>query len=240
MYSTRLFFAVILVTGGVLSRPVAAAPAVKTFNNTTSTSAYGNVRAKGIQTTPTTAATTKGASTARTLGLTTKPMTKAAKGTYVGTTKATGSVDSSRTPGKHGNILKGISSKLSANYSSQQGGGGSTTDLEQRVTGLETEITTKQDILTPGDGISISGDTISVTTDIMELPDKVDGMSQELSSLAEQIGTAPLPSDYSTTAETQAYLEENYYNQQSVNDIIGALANREVADTFSESIFDGQ
>lgn len=217
MYQKGLFLTVVLFAGGIVAAPVVAAPAVKTFGNAISSSTYNNFN----RSTPAKlSATTKGASSARTLSLTTKPTAKASSdthGTSVSTSKSTGYTTAARLPGAHGNLFKGISSKLSANYASQSGGGGAISDLEQRISVLESEITTKQDILTPGDGIDISGGTISLTENVVTLSDKVDEMSQAIDDLGTQ---------------TQKYIQETYYTKEEIDNVVEQLAPSNVVSDF--------
>ncbi|MBO4480858.1 MAG: hypothetical protein J5742_04570 [Alphaproteobacteria bacterium] len=232
MYSTKLFFGVVFVAGGLLACPVIAAPTVKNLEGATSTSAYGNVRGtKGIQAESTTAG--KRASSVRALSLATKPAaTKTVNGTYVGTTKTANAVDSARTPGKHNNLIKGISSKLSSSNSSQPGGSGNTSDLERRITDLEAEMATKQDILESGNGIDINGNTISLSEEIAVLPEIIDELTQNIDELGEQIDAVTLPENYYTIDETEAYLQQHYYTKQYVDQIVNQLSKTNIASHF--------
>ncbi len=222
LHLNRRFLAIVLAMGGVLIRPAVAAPTVRNFTNATSTSAYGNMRgtAKPIQTQ--TAPTIKSASSARTLNMVAN--TAKNKGAYVGVPNTTGLIDSARTPGKHGNILKGISTKLSANYSSQPTGNNiDVSDLEHRIAELEARMDTKQDALEFGDGINIDGNTVSLATEITDLPDNVETMAQDIEDLSEQIS----PESYYTIEETQQYVQQ----------IINQTANSDVVTDFDPSIF---
>lgn len=219
MYQKRLFLAVILMAGGVVAHPSGAAPAVKNFSGATSSSTYSNFN-RG--TPAKLSATTKGASSARALSLTTKPTAKAStagntSGTSVSTPKTTGYATSARLPGAHGNLFKGISSKLSTNYASQPGGGSNTSDLEQRIAALESEMNTKQDILESGDGIAISGNTISLDADLGALPERVDELSQAIDNLGEQ---------------TQEYMETTYYTKEEIDNVVGQLTPPNVVSEF--------
>lgn len=228
MYQKGLFLAVILLTGDVFATAVGAAPTVKTFGNATSSSAYGTIRSnRDSMTQP--SITNKRAASARSLGLTTKPTTKVASVTTNTNTapKATGSIGSARAPGLHGNILKGISSKLSSNNPSQPVGP-DTSDLEQRVAALEAEMPTKQDILEPGDGIDITGTTISLSEDVATLSDKVDEMAQDIEDLNDRVD----PEKYYTIEKTQEYLQENYYTRDDVDQITGQISKPDIVDDF--------
>lgn len=235
MYFNRLFFTVILVAGGCLARSVWGAPTIKNFGNTVNSNVYSGVHTnKTTQPQSQSNATAKRASSVRALSLTTKPAPKTYNNDTGTADKPASSVASVRRSGKHANLVKGISSKLSSSHTSQLGTSSDTniSDLEQRVSSLESEITTKQGLLESGDGISIDGNTISLDDNFADLPNKIEEMNQDIEDLADQIGTAPLPSDYYTAAQTEEYMEQHYYNKQYVDDIVGALTGHGIADEF--------
>lgn len=215
MHLDRTFLTLFLVTGVFQTFPVVAAPTVKTFKNPTSSTAYRNTgptkvahtsmpaksktttsgRAMSLKTTPTITSTSNNtgmggmSKSANSFGRTPSLKTKTATGsTGIGSTSnSANSFEASRMSGLHGNIGKGISSKISSNQTSSSGGGwnssSSTSDLERRITNLETEINTKQDVLRSGEGIDISGTTIDVSNEIANLPTRTNQISQQIDNL---------------------------------------------------------
>ena len=215
MHLDRTFLTLFLVTGVFQTFPVVAAPTVKNFKSATSSTAYRNTgstkvartsvpvtskatssgRATSLKITPNT--TTTGSTTSmggmsrstssfgRAPSLKTNTTT-VKNGNTNSWSKSMNSVDSARMSGLHGNIGKGINSKISSSQTSSSGGGSgssSTSDLERRITNLETEISTKQGILRSGEGIDVSGTTISVSEEIANLPTTMSEISQEVDSL---------------------------------------------------------
>ncbi len=177
------------MTGGFLSHTAVTAPAVKNFGGATSSSSYnkfnhGNSAKLSV--------TTKGASSARTLNPVTKPTAKptiVSQGPSV--SKTTGHTTSARLSGSHGNLFKGIRSKISSGYT-QASSDNSTSDLEHRISDLEAEIANKQDTLESGDGINIDGNTINVDDNIANLPTKIEEINQDLEDLTGQIGASDI------------------------------------------------
>ena len=224
MRSNRLFFWGGVITGCALVCPVMAAPSVKNFGNAVSSSAYNGKKAYAQS-----PDITKRAGSVRLSGLTSKPTTMVAsapKSVSVAPQQVN-YTNSARSSGVRGNVMKGVSSKLSSNYASQQassgagssgtGNGGNTSGLEQRITNLETRIQAKQDVLHPGQGVDIENNTIGLSQEMTGLPGIVDEMGQRIDDLSRQINEATLPANYYTADETRTYLSENYYNQQYID-----------------------
>ena len=212
MYQKRLFFTVVLLAAGVLTRPTVAAPSVKklgTTNNTVGTIQNNRMALTKLST------TNNRAPSVRALGATTKSTTKA-------TTNTTNTGDSARLPGLHGNLLKGLSSKLSSNYTAPASET-DTSDLMQRVTDLEAEMATKQGILESGDGIIIDGTTISLSNEITNLPEKLEDIEKDIDDLNEKIEAAGL--------------SDEYYTKEQVDSIISQLSDMNIVDTFVEEDF---
>lgn len=220
LYSGKLFFVIFLTTCGVIVRPVAAASAVKTFGNT-----YNNTNSPAQLPT-----NTNRASSIRMLNLAAKP-TNTITGTGATNVVSISSQDpSSQDPGGYtmpgrlpttGNMFKGLKTKLSTNYASQPSNNNNNdniqTELEQRISSLESGINTKQDILIPGTGIDITGNTISLSADIGMLPERMDELTNTIDDLAEQ---------------TQDYIETNYYTKEEINNAIGQISPKSVANEF--------
>lgn len=230
LYRNRCFFMTVLMLGGMLIRPAVAAPTVKRLDGAVNSNVYGNNVNRGTQAKSLTSPQV--ASSGRALSLNTKSAPKSTSGTKTTTTvpKTTAVADSARAPGLHGNLVKGISSKLSSNYT-QPSGVGNTSDLTQRVIDLEAAMPTKQIILEPGDGIVIDGNTISLSQEMMNLPEQIDEINQAIDDLNEQIET-PLPSNYYTVEQTQDYLQDNYYDKDYVDQVVNQLSNMNVANNF--------
>lgn len=214
LYSGKLFFVIFLTTCGVIVRPVAAASAIKTFGNT-----YNNTNSPAQLPT-----NTNRASSIRTLNLVAKP-TNTITGTGANVVSTSSQDPSGYTmPGRlptTGNMFKGLKTKISTNYASQPSNNNNNdniqTELEQRISSLESGIDTKQDILIPGTGIDITGNTISLSADIGMLPERMDELTNTIDDLAEQ---------------TQDYIETNYYTKEEINNAIGQISPKSVANEF--------
>lgn len=217
LYQKALLLAVLLATEGILTCPSVAAPTVKKLGNAISSNTLGTTNKQTMTKLSTTNQKTP---SVRALSLSTKPTSNTAKGTnLIKTTSQTmGSGNSGRTPGLHGNLIKGISSKLSSNYTSPTNGG-ATSDLTQRITDLESEMATKQDILEPGTGIDIDGNIISLPDEMATLPEKMEELAKDFDDLNKQFDT------------------ENYYTKEDVDKIVSQLSNMNIVDTFDEEDF---
>lgn len=226
LYQKALLLAVLLATEGILTCPSVAAPTVKKLGDAISSNTLGTTNKQTMTKLSTTNQKTP---SVRALSLSTKPTSSTAKGTnLIKTTSQTmGSGNSGRTPGLHGNLIKGISSKLSSNYTSPTNGG-ATSDLTQRITDLESEMATKQDILEPGNGISVDGNIISLSDEMATLPEKMEKLAKDFDELNKQFDT----DNYYTVDETQEYLQRHYYTKQYVDEIIGQLSGMNVVDHF--------
>lgn len=221
MYQKRLFFAVALITAGVLARPLMAAPTVKKLGGTTSDSFAG----KGIP--ARTLTLNQRTPSLRLSGATTKSST-VTSGTQ-NTPKSQDAADSARLPGLHGNLLKGLSTKLSENNKSS--GGKNNSDLLQRVIDLEADMATKQESLEPGNGIDINGNQISLTEDITNLPDRIDTISQDIDDLNKKIDAVGLSDEYYTKEQ----IDTDYYNKAYLAPILSQITNAKVAKDFDPS-----
>ncbi len=221
LYQKALLLAVVLAAQGIFTCPSVAAPTVKKLGDAISSNTLGTTNKQTM-----TKLSTKNQKTpsVRALSLSTKPTSNTAKGTsLIKTTSQTmGTGNSGRTPGLHGNLIKGISSKLSSNYTSPTNGG-ATSDLTQRITDLESEMATKQDILEPGNGISVDGNIISLSDEMATLPEKIDTINQDIDDLNEKIEAAGL--------------SDEYYTKEQVDSIISQLSDMNIVDTFVEEDF---
>lgn len=222
MYQKRLFFVVALITAGVLARPLMAAPTVKKLGGTTSDSFAG----KGI---PARTLTLNQRAPSLRLSNAATKSTTITNDTKNTTQKKTSAADSARLPGLHGNLLKGLSTKLSENNKSS--GGKDNSDLLQRVIDLEADMATKQESLEPGNGIDINGNQISLTEDITNLPDRIDTISQDIDDLNEKIEAAGLDGEYYTKEQ----IDTGYYNKAYLDPILSQITNAKVAKDFDPS-----
>ena len=227
LYRNMLFLAVGFVSTGILMCPLMAAPTVKKLGVSTPSNIQN---AKVTQ--QKTSTSGQRAPSVRLLGTSAKPVTKPVSTTNIANVapSTTGATDSARLSGLHGSLVKGISSKISPNYSPQPNI--NTSDLTKRVIALEEQMGTKQVVLEPGDGITIDGKTISLSEEIIALPEKMAEIDQEITTLNEKTGTPNLSSDYYTIDQTQEYLQQNYYTKTYVDQIISQLSNSKVVSHF--------
>lgn len=219
MYQKRLFFVVALITAGVLARPLMAAPTVKKLGGTTSDSFAG----KGI---PARTLTLNQRAPSLRLSNAATKSTTITNDTKNTTQKKTSAADSARLPGLHGNLLKGLSTKLSENNKSS--GGKDNSDLLQRVIDLEADMATKQESLEPGNGIDINGNQISLTEEMATLPEKIDTINQDIDDLNDKIEAAGLSDDYYTKEQ----IETHYYNKAYLDPILSQISSANIADEF--------
>lgn len=231
MYQNKCFLTVVVVVGSVLTHPSVAVPTVKKLGNSANNSAYNIQNNKTTQTKS--LSTGQRNPSVRILGPSVKTTTKPISNATVikNQTLASGTSDSARWSGLHGNLIKGIGSKISQNYTPQTTGIG-TSDLAQRINALEEQMTTKQTVLEPGDGITIDGNTIAVSEEITALPEKVATINQEIDNLSEKVDVANLSSNYYTIGQTQDYLQQNYYTKQYVDQIVSQLSGASIVNTF--------
>ena len=220
MYQNRLFFAVVLTVAGVFTSPSMSAPTIKKIGDATNSNLLNKDTQVRLP------LSNQRASSLRLSGATTKSASKlsdnknGAKTSY----KPANAAGSARLSGLHGNLFKGLGSKISSSVSSQPGGGDSvTTDLTQRVIDLEAAIVTKQENLEAGNGISITNNTISLTDEMATLPDKIDTINQDIDDLNEKIEAAGL--------------SDEYYTKEQVDSIISQLSDMNIVDTFVEEDF---
>ena len=229
MYQKRLFFAVVLITAGVLARPLMAAPTVKKLSGATSDSFAG----KG--TPARTSILTQRAPSLRLSGTTTKSALQTTNDTKNTNTasKSQNATNSARLPGLHGNLMKGLASKLATNGQSSSGGNDNS-ELLQRIIDLEADMATKQETLEPGDGIDINGATIRLTEDITNLPDRIDTISQDIDDLNEKIEAAGLDGEYYTKEQ----IDTGYYNKAYLDPILSQISSDNIVKDFSPKIFE--
>lgn len=217
MYLTGVFLVFILATGGVLIRPSGAAPSVKKLDGATNDNT--NVALTKSSTASKRAPSLRISGSAIGSSSNTTNVIKTAEMA----SKSPSSGDSVRLPGLHGNLVKGIGSKLSSNYS-KQSGGTNTSDLMQRVSDLEEKIVTKQEILESGNGIDIDGNTINLSEEILVLPEKFEVINQELDDLNEKISTTNLSENYYTIDQTQDYVQKMLKNNDNSEMIYDSVA----------------
>lgn len=217
-YKNWLFLVTGFVSACVLSHPSVAVPTVRKLGVSANNNVHSNIQ--NSSTTPVKTSTAmKRAPSVRMLGSSAKTTTKSVSNvkSVKNATSASEITDSSRLSGLHGNLIKGIGSKLSQNYTPQTSGI-STSDLEQRVNALEEEMTTKQEVLQPGDGLVIDGKTIGLSEEIATLPEQIEEINQKIADLNTEIST----DNYYTIGETQTYVQQ----------IVSQLANANVVKQF--------
>ena len=219
MYQKRLFFAVALIMAGVLAHPLMAAPTVKKLGGVDSSTFLDK------DTQVRTPILNQRAPSLRLSSATTKSST--ITGGTKTASKSQNATDSARLPGLHGNLMKGISSKLVANKDAQPSGD-KTSGLTQRIIDLEADMATKQETLEPGDGIDINGAMIRLTEDITNLPDRIDTISQDIDDLNEKIEAAGLYGEYYTKEQ----IDTGYYNKAYLDPILSQITNAKVAKDF--------
>ena len=218
LYLNWLSLAFVLLAEGILAYPAGAVPTIKKLNTSPDTS-------KTVTKETLTKLSTPRTPSVRALGLSSGTATTAVAPTQ----KSVSSNDTMRLPGLHGNLIKGLGSKLSSNITPQPGGGGVvTSDLTQRVINLEAEMATKQGILDSGNGINIDGNTISLSDELASLPDKVDDLSQEITDLKQEFDTE----NYYTASETRDYLDTNYYTKEDIDKVVTQLSNTNIVNEF--------
>jgi len=223
LYRNKLFLAVILVTGGVLTCTASAAPTIKKIGGTTDNSTQGTMD-KGTLTKLSTAQRTP---SIRALGLSAQPT---ATNTVSSASQSAGNGGSMRLSGVHNNIFSGFASKLSSNSGTSTGGnsGSITSNLTQRVTDLEAAMVTKQEILESGNGIDINGNTIGLSDEIASLPERLESVEKDIDDLNDQIKDINLSDDYYTIDEVQ----QNYYDKETVDQMISQLSSMNVVNQF--------
>jgi len=215
LYKEGLFLAVILLTVGVFTHPSGAVPTVNKFSSPVNNNIHNNIltsKTNPLKTSTIGTLSVSGAS----LNSANKTESKTT-GVNVLSSAPTleDSMDSTRIPGLHSNFIKGISAKLSSNYTQQPSNNVGNSDLTQRIIDLEEDIAKKQEILESGNGISIDGKTISLSQEIVTLPERLDEIDQEIDSLNKKIESPGAPENYYTIGETQEYV------QQAVSNIPG-------------------
>jgi hypothetical protein len=222
-----LFLGVVLLAEGIFMYPLMAAPTVKNLGGAINSNTQASMNRVSVAKLSTAG---NRSPSGRALSLSNK---SASVTTGVsGASKTIGTTDSVRLSGMHNNIIKSIGTKLSANHTSSQSDNPNKYDLSQRVTNLEEDMATKQEILEPGDGIDIKGNTISVSEGILALPGQMDGLAQEIDDLNDKFDAAGLSGEYYTIAETEAYLEQNYYTQQEIDQMVSQLVNMNIVNHF--------
>lgn len=211
MYQNRLFLAVVLAVVGVFSRPSMSAPTIKKIGDATSS----NLQNKDTQVRLPLA--NQRAPSLRLSGATTKTASKLSdnKNGVETSYKPANAADSARLSGLHGNLFKGLGSKISSSVSSQPGGGDSVApDLMQRVIDLEAAMVTKQENLEAGNGISITGNTISLSDEMATFPEKIEELTKEIDELNEQVNT------------------ENYYTKEEIDQMVSQPTYTNVVNNF--------
>jgi hypothetical protein len=227
LYRNALFLAITLIAAGVLSYSAMALPTVKKFgaNNTQ------NITTKTNQIKLSTTNNTN--PTISLVGQNQQTNTN-----VLGAPTIDNTADSARLSGIfHGNIIKGLGSKLSSNSGQQPTGNNTpgdlnTNDLAQRVAALEDAIIKKQDVLEAGNGIDITGKTISLSAEITTLNEKMDEISQEIDDLDEKISIPGVSNNYYTIDETETLLNENYYDKDYIDQITSPINKANVVNQF--------
>ena len=228
LYRNALFLAVGALTMSVFTYSSVAAPAVKRLGGT-NTSNIQNSKVTSLK-----SPTGQRASSLR-MGGYAKPASKTTNGTSItgSTPKTVGSSNSMRISGLHGNIVHGIGSHLSGNHTTPSGGSGGadTSELTQRVIALESQMATKQTTLESGDGIIIDGNTIGLSGEMAGVPERLDTIDQQISDLNDFVNIT----NYYTIDQTQGYLQQNYYDKPTIDQIISQLPTAKIANNFDPS-----
>ncbi len=134
----------------------------------------------------------------------------------------------------HGNIIKGIGTKLSTNYAANSGGqqpnNSATSELSQRINELEEALDAKQEALKSGNGIYIDGKTIGLSQEMVKLPEKLQEINQEIDELHEKFNV--------TNLEQIQQIIDNIQNNTTIYDS-GTQEYRSVTivDSFDEQDF---
>lgn len=212
-----------------------AAPSVKKIGGISNSSVLGNIHNNENKNIQSSSVASKRMPSVRVLGAG-KSYDK-----ITSTQKKVSSVDSVQTSdtermsGLRGNLIKGLSSKLSANTpsgaSQPTNSGVPTSDLEMRIENLEKEISKKQDTLIFGDGIDINENTVSVSQDVANLSEEINEINQKIDELTEQIDDVALPETY----PTKSYIEEHYYEKADLDEKLNQLSNPNIVSDFDPS-----
>ena len=134
----------------------------------------------------------------------------------------------------HGNIIKGIGTKLSTNYgtpsNTQQSSTGATSELSQRINELQVALDAKQEALKSGNGIYIDGKTIGLSQEMATLPEKLQEINQEIDELHEKFSVADL--------EQIQQIIDNIQNNTTIYDSgAGEYKRVTIVDSFDEQDF---
>lgn len=220
LYKNCLFLTAVFVSACVLVHSAVAVPTVKKLGNSANNNAHINIQNGKLQPTKSYLPGKRGTSV-RVLGTAAKATTKPVSNvkTVKTVSKTAGSADSSRLSGLHGNIVKGISSKLSQSQTPQPSGI-DTSNLEQRVNLLEEKIITKS-----GDGLIIDGNKITLSEEMKELPEKMAEITQKVEDLSTEFDT----DNYYTIEQTNAYVQQ----------IVSQLNQANIADHFDPGFLTG-
>ncbi|MFQ6759989.1 MAG: hypothetical protein ACLRFM_01120 [Alphaproteobacteria bacterium] len=180
----RFFVFCLIATCGVV-RAVCAAPTVRKFGMPTSASDGATTNKQSMIK----MSTANKIAAAVPVVKTTNTPTNNTDANAVNIVSKTPGADGARLSGLfHGNIIKGIGTKLSTNYASPSGGNtsGATSELSQRINDLENALDAKQEALKSGNGIYIDGKTIGLSQEMANLPEKLQEINQEIDDLNEK------------------------------------------------------
>lgn len=188
----RFFVFCLIATCGVV-RAVCAAPTVRKFGMPTSTSDGATTNKQSMIKMSTANKIAPAVSVVKT----TNTPTNNTDANAVNIVSKTPGSDGTRLSGLfHGNIIKGIGTKLSTNYgtpsNAQQSSNGATSELSQRINDLENALDAKQEALKSGNGIYIDGKTIGLSQEMANLPEKLQEINQEIDDLNEKFSVADL------------------------------------------------
>jgi hypothetical protein len=211
LYKNCLFLTAVFVSACVLVHSAVAVPTVRKLGNSANNNVHNNIQPSRLQSKKSYLPGKRGPSV-RVLGTAAKATTKPVSNvkTVKTVSKTAGSADSSRLSGLHGNIVKGISSKLSQSQTPQPSGI-DTSNLEQRVNLLEEKIITKS-----GDGLIIDGNKITLSEEMKELPEQMAEITQKVEDLSAEFDT----DNYYTIEQTNAYVQQivSQLNQANIVD----------------------
>ena len=215
MLLNKLFFLVGLASSVSLTCPVMAVPSVRILGNATGGKSYGVARDGTAKKT-----NMQSVGSSKRVSSVHVPVSVAKSASNVSSVAKVTNIapqggNNVRLSGLRGNVIKGVGSKLSSNYTSHhENSSGDTSDLEQRIAHLETRVASKQDALEFGDGINVDEhNTIGLSQELVGLPEIVEELNQQIDGLSQQIDEATLPENYYTAD----YIQQNYYDKEYID-----------------------
>lgn len=216
LYKNWLFLAAGFVSVCIFAHPSVAVPTVRKLGVSANNNVQSNIQNGRISQTKSSTAGNR-APSVRLLGSSAKTTSKAINNakSIKATSTTTNSTDSSRLSGLHGNLVKGIGTKIAQGYTPSTSGIG-TSELEQRVNALEEEM-----IIKSGDGLIIDGNKIILSEEIKDLPEQVAEINQKVEELNEKFDSA------------------NYATESYVQEIVSQLTNAKIVNHFDSGFLTG-